>query len=79
MAYSNSDVRGQGSRCVLWFHDLLDIRQVPNGGQDLYIRIEASKQGACFDKVFFPTDNFSLNNKLGEGGFGPVYKVNFQI
>ena len=21
------------------------------------------------------TDDFSLNNKLGEGGFGPVYKV----
>ena len=21
------------------------------------------------------TDNFSSNNKLGEGGFGPVYKV----
>ena len=21
------------------------------------------------------TNNFSLNNKLGEGGFGPVYKV----
>lgn len=24
------------------------------------------------------TDDFSLNNKLGEGGFGPVYKVNLQ-
>ena len=22
------------------------------------------------------TDNFAINNKLGEGGFGPVYKVN---
>ncbi|TMX00870.1 hypothetical protein EJD97_025756 [Solanum chilense] len=44
MAYSNSDGRGQGSGCVLWFHELLDIRQIPNGGQDLYIRIEASKQ-----------------------------------
>jgi hypothetical protein len=22
------------------------------------------------------TDNFAMNNKLGEGGFGPVYKVN---
>lgn len=21
------------------------------------------------------TDNFSVNNKVGEGGFGPVYKV----
>ena len=23
------------------------------------------------------TDNFSVNNKLGQGGFGPVYKVSF--
>lgn len=23
------------------------------------------------------TDNFSLNQKIGEGGFGPVYKVHF--
>lgn len=23
------------------------------------------------------TDNFSLSNKLGEGGFGPVYKVHY--
>lgn len=22
------------------------------------------------------TDNFQSNNKLGKGGFGPVYKVN---
>lgn len=21
------------------------------------------------------TDNFSVNNKLGQGGYGPVYKV----
>jgi hypothetical protein len=24
------------------------------------------------------TNNFSSNNKLGEGGFGPVYKVTLQ-
>lgn len=27
--------------------------------------------------VLAATDNFSLNNKLGQGGFGPVYKVIF--
>ncbi|XP_060200267.1 G-type lectin S-receptor-like serine/threonine-protein kinase At4g27290 isoform X1 [Lycium barbarum] len=132
MAYSNSNFRGQGIGCVLWFHDLIDIRQVPNGGQYLYIRIEASKQAGrrvvngilisliigavvfglvlfCYylygrktkvrgivrgqdnstsegpkedtELLFFDlativnaTDNFSFNNKLGEGGFGPVYK-----
>ena len=25
------------------------------------------------------TNNFSNNKKLGEGGFGPVYKVNVNI
>ncbi|MCD7463255.1 hypothetical protein HAX54_050214 [Datura stramonium] len=130
MAYSNSNIRGQGIGCVLWFGDLIDIRQISNGGQDLYIRIEASGQAKrrvikavlitlitvallsglvflCYylsrrkkkDKgiggqdctsegpkvelelpffdlatVAHATDNFSVNNKLGEGGFGPVYK-----
>ena len=23
------------------------------------------------------TDNFSVNNKIGEGGLGPVYKVTY--
>ena len=30
------------------------------------------------DTVANATNNFSFNNKLGEGGFGPVYKVNLQ-
>lgn len=25
------------------------------------------------------TDNFSASNKIGEGGFGPVYKVLFAL
>ena len=27
------------------------------------------------DTILIATDNFSWNKKLGEGGFGPVYKV----
>lgn len=30
-----------------------------------------------FASVAVATDNFSLDNKLGEGGFGPVFKVRF--
>uniref|UniRef100_A0A2N9HWE4 Bulb-type lectin domain-containing protein n=1 Tax=Fagus sylvatica TaxID=28930 RepID=A0A2N9HWE4_FAGSY len=141
MAYTNSDIK-ERSGCAIWLGDLLDIRQFPVGGQDLYIRMHASKfvqyQGtgnghkkniaaivACSIVVVFgmllgsyyvcskenlrgimeriraivhssnskgpeedmelplfdlstiarATDDFSLNNKLGEGGFGPVYKA----
>lgn len=28
-----------------------------------------------FDCILIATNNFSVTNKLGEGGFGPVYKV----
>ncbi|KVI04200.1 Protein kinase-like domain-containing protein [Cynara cardunculus var. scolymus] len=28
-----------------------------------------------FESILAATDNFSDANKLGEGGFGPVYKV----
>lgn len=28
-----------------------------------------------FATILDATNNFSLSNKLGEGGFGPVYKV----
>ena len=31
-----------------------------------------------FDYIAIATDNFSDENKLGQGGFGPVYKVRKQ-
>ncbi|KAK4255679.1 hypothetical protein QN277_008651 [Acacia crassicarpa] len=137
MAYTNSDIRGKGRGCAIWFGDLIDIRQMPVGGQDLYIRMNASELieeaetghkkltktiiaiiaiatsgmlllGCIWilkvcknnsDKVkhvdqdqnngkhsedldlplldlsaiVYATGNFSIDNKIGEGGFGPVY------
>ncbi|QHO31644.1 G-type lectin S-receptor-like serine/threonine-protein kinase At4g27290 [Arachis hypogaea] len=129
-AYSNLDVRGGGSGCILWFHDLIDMRQ---GGQDLYIRLPMSELGDESNKkklvgmivgsilffmsmmfglvlclwrkkleepeifwwkqraherekddmdlpmfdlstIVYATNYFSSDNKLGEGGFGSVYK-----
>jgi hypothetical protein len=32
-----------------------------------------------FTTIANATNGFSFNNKIGEGGFGPVYKVNFSI
>ncbi|XP_024447886.2 G-type lectin S-receptor-like serine/threonine-protein kinase At4g27290 isoform X3 [Populus trichocarpa] len=149
MAYTNSDIRGNGSGCILWFGDLVDIRQYTEDGQDLYIRMASSEivahtlegspkkkkvgiivsvvlsallllgLGLClflqkkkkhnrhntlekeennteeqwsmkiqdesldlphFDltAIANATSNFSFNNLLGQGGFGPVYKGAFK-
>jgi len=45
MAYTNSNISGEGSGCVMWFGDLIDIRQFQEGGQDLYIRMFGSELG----------------------------------
>ncbi|XP_062110565.1 G-type lectin S-receptor-like serine/threonine-protein kinase At4g27290 isoform X2 [Humulus lupulus] len=131
MAYSNTDIREQGSGCAIWFDNLMDIRQIAGGGGlDLYIRMPESELGRddrkvkivvivviggmsvmiflgyyfyrrdVKDKTYInkritdrngsqeeelelplfdlstinvATDYFSASNKLGEGGFGPVY------
>ncbi|XP_057959278.1 G-type lectin S-receptor-like serine/threonine-protein kinase At4g27290 [Malania oleifera] len=126
MAYANSDIRGGGSGCAMWFGDLIDIRQLSDGGQVLYIRMAASDIGGengpqrhiavvivaavvlisvlliasyfickcrtnmkeqeegldlpsfSMATIIDATDNFSDKNKLGEGGFGPVYKGTLQ-
>ncbi|KEH38828.1 S-locus lectin kinase family protein [Medicago truncatula] len=144
-AYANLDVRDGGSGCLLWFNNILDVRKLPSGGQDLYIRVADSasaselglnkkklagilvgcivfiaiiliilvvsihrvrrkkldKPGKNYDfnlknhtdnkeneEIDIPifdlsiiansTNNFSVDNKLGEGGFGPVYKGNLE-
>ncbi|KAK3427067.1 hypothetical protein EUGRSUZ_F03371 [Eucalyptus grandis] len=153
MAYSNLDIRGGGSGCLLWFGEIIDIRELNINGQDLYIRMAASESDLLHSKqkllmglavsfgvfslclvltfcilknkrkkkkhlegkpyypvlppislavckddgsesgdnsecqkedlelpvfdlgtVAIATNNFSEENKLGEGGFGPVYK-----
>ncbi|WOG92032.1 hypothetical protein DCAR_0311288 [Daucus carota subsp. sativus] len=42
-AYANTDVRGSGSGCLLWFNELIDIREEKENGQVLYIRMAASE------------------------------------
>ncbi|GAV90577.1 LOW QUALITY PROTEIN: S_locus_glycop domain-containing protein/B_lectin domain-containing protein/Pkinase_Tyr domain-containing protein/PAN_2 domain-containing protein/DUF3403 domain-containing protein [Cephalotus follicularis] len=130
MAYANSNISGEGSGCLLWFDDLVDMRVNSDGSQNLYIRMATSQQGQNFNKkkkvgitvsvilltvivmagsilyawkrklrkreqftkineggkedmdlpifnlstIVKATDNFSSDHKLGEGGFGPVYK-----
>ncbi|XP_059591529.1 G-type lectin S-receptor-like serine/threonine-protein kinase At4g27290, partial [Vitis vinifera] len=119
-AYANSDIRGGGSGCLLWFDDLIDIRDFTQNGQEFYARMAASESEASssinssskkkkkqrkkqlkkkeymdhkskegennkgqehldlplfdLDTLLNATNNFSRDNKLGEGGFEPVYK-----
>ncbi|KAM7500876.1 hypothetical protein LguiA_025290 [Lonicera macranthoides] len=39
MAHASVNVHANGSQCVVWLDDLIDIRYIPNGGEDLYIRM----------------------------------------
>nr|GMC75571.1 G-type lectin S-receptor-like serine/threonine-protein kinase At4g27290 [Ipomoea batatas] len=132
-AYSSLDISNGQNGCLLWFGDLVDIKELPpHKGQDLFIRVASSdleytpsskgkklktiklssslsiglfvlsftlilifykqrrkwkqKEKAAKlkleqDQTLFEasaitraTDNFSLTNKIGEGGYGPVYK-----
>ncbi|CAN4079369.1 unnamed protein product [Withania somnifera] len=140
VAYANPDITATNEGCLLWFDELIDMRDLGASGQDIYIKLGSSelentstgkvkklriilplaasslllalcliwyilqkkktkdhpkgKGMRCFEKFFTnesnyeelglplfdiaaisdATNNFSLNNKLGEGGFGPVYR-----
>lgn len=60
MAYANTDVRDGGKGCVFWFGDLIDIKQIPGGGQDLYVRVSASEIGMMYDSKLWSSQNCIL-------------------
>ena len=47
-AFANSDIIGGGNGCIIWFGDLVDLRQLQDAGQDLFVRLAASKVGMGF-------------------------------
>ncbi|CBI25826.3 unnamed protein product, partial [Vitis vinifera] len=40
-AYTSADVSTGGSGCLSWYGDLMDIRTLAQGGQDLFVRVDA--------------------------------------
>ncbi|KAJ8525985.1 hypothetical protein K7X08_037204 [Anisodus acutangulus] len=144
VVYANQDITGTNEGCLLWFDELIDIREFGASGQDIYIKLDSSdleksstakkkklrislpltasgllialclilyirqkkkkdqnqqhfsegrgirsSEMFCtneskdeeldlplfdFETISHATNNFSLSNKVGEGGFGPVYK-----
>ncbi|KAH7546538.1 hypothetical protein FEM48_Zijuj01G0211500 [Ziziphus jujuba var. spinosa] len=50
-AYANSDIRDGGSGCLMWFDDLIDVRElrVQFTKQDVYIRLSASAMKSIHD------------------------------
>ncbi|XP_013598493.1 G-type lectin S-receptor-like serine/threonine-protein kinase At4g27290 [Brassica napus] len=96
-AYSPFDIRDGGRGCIIWFGDLLDIREYDENGQDLFVRLATSEIDTLqrdldrvssrrqeeedpelpfldLEVISEATCGFSDENKLGQGGFGPVYK-----
>ncbi|KAL4620278.1 hypothetical protein ACB092_06G141700 [Castanea dentata] len=56
-----------GDHCSIWIGDLLNLQQLTSSntyGGTLYLKLAASELSS----------NFSDENKLGQGGYGPVYK-----
>jgi len=51
-AYANIEVTNGGTGCVTWSGELIDMRQYPSGGQDLFVRIAASDAGTTFSPLF---------------------------
>lgn len=45
MAFTRIDIHGNGGDCVLWFGELVDMKDYPSGGDVLYIRMAQAELG----------------------------------
>ncbi|MFS7984571.1 putative non-specific serine/threonine protein kinase [Helianthus anomalus] len=60
-AYTNSNISGTGSGCLLWYDDLVDIRTVPQNGDTLYIRVPHSEIGKYTQYGFIFITHLMIN------------------
>lgn len=45
LAYAIMELSTGGYGCIMWFQKLVDIRILPDNGQDIYVRLAASELG----------------------------------
>ncbi|KAK0602936.1 hypothetical protein LWI29_038397 [Acer saccharum] len=87
-AYVSPDVTERGSGCLMWFRELIDIRNaLLDSFGDMFLRVQASEHGPESRKeeaevqlidlgtIAAATNNFLQENMIGKGRFGPVYKA----
>ncbi|EOY20490.1 S-locus lectin protein kinase family protein [Theobroma cacao] len=67
MAYTNTDIRGKGSGCAIWFGDLIDIKQFQDGGQELYIRMSTSEADRARHELLDWPKRFHIINGVARG------------
>ncbi|XP_028119164.1 G-type lectin S-receptor-like serine/threonine-protein kinase At1g61550 isoform X3 [Camellia sinensis] len=67
--------RWRANQRVLWFNFCTSVnKENRRKGFEVADSMDTSELPIIgFDKILAATDNFSTTNKLGEGGFGPVY------
>lgn len=48
LAYTLANLHGNGCKCVVWLTDLIDLRDFPEGGEELHIRMACAELGMQF-------------------------------
>lgn len=64
-------------RTLQEFEDAITLSDKYNKTSDKIDKTMRQVHFLSFKSIAMATNNFSIENKLGEGGFGPVYKVSF--
>ncbi|KAF7126842.1 hypothetical protein RHSIM_Rhsim11G0022800 [Rhododendron simsii] len=45
LAYTSEAEGGRRAICITWYENLMDVRRIPNGGIDFYVRVDAVELG----------------------------------
>jgi hypothetical protein len=51
LAYASVDIQDEGG-CITWYGDLIDTRMFKDGGQNLYVRVDALELGTEISIIF---------------------------